>query len=156
MMWFVATKRGFTFIEIFVVVAIIGIIATISAVSFQHMNASAARESGAQELFNAFNDARTKAQISAGDSMYGVRVSSTTITRFTGGTFVSGASGNKVYTFEGAIRATSTLFTAGGFTAVFTKRTGIPSVNGRIFIYDTNGLGTSTILLHKTGLVEYE
>lgn len=149
-------QQGFTYIEILVVLAVLMIVATLSSVSFQHMQSKAAREAGANELFNALNDARTKTLAHEQSSVYGVHVSSTTITRFMGSTFIPGASGNKVYVFEHTMRATSTLFDASGTTTVFTRLTGVPSVSGTIYVYDENGTGTSTIVLHKSGLVEYE
>jgi prepilin-type N-terminal cleavage/methylation domain-containing protein len=151
-----SASRGFTFTELLVVMAIIGIITAISAVSFKSMYQHAARTSGASEMFEALTQARAKTLSAQNDMVYGVHVSSTAIVRFEGGIFTEGGATNQTYAFEGAVRATSSIIASNNGTIVFTKLAGIPSASGEIHIYDAEGVSTTTLILHETGLVEYK
>ena len=147
--------RGFTFVELLVVMAVIGIIATISTATFRAMYQKATLESGTSEVFDALTDARAKTLASQGSSVYGVHFSSTTVTRFVGDTYTSGASTNSVYTFESSILATSSIISAGG-NVLFSRLTGISNATGTIYVYDSSGAGTTTVIIHGSGLIEYE
>jgi len=147
--------RGFSLIEILVVIAIIGLLGALSAVGFKSMYESATLRAGAGEVFGALTTARAKTLASDGDQVHGVHISHTEVTRFEGDTYISGASENKVYAFEGGIRATSTLISAGGIV-LFERLTGKPNTTAIIYVYDIFRSATTTIILHGSGLVEYE
>ena len=146
--------KGFTLIELLVVFAIVSIMATISVATFKSMHESTSLRAGVGEVFNALTLARGSTLASQNDQVYGVHISSTTVTRFEGGTYVVGGAGNVVYDFESGISATSTIITAGG-TVTFSRLQGLPSTTGIIYVYDVDGAGTSTIIIHGSGLIEY-
>lgn len=148
-------SRGFTISEILVVLAIMGIITAFSVTALRNMYDAAALRAGGTEIYMALSSAQTKTLASKDETVYGVHVSSTTVTRFTGVSYVEGAATNEVYTFEAGVTATSTLMADGGDVS-FTRLTGTPSVFGTIYVRDTAGTGTTTIIIHGTGLVEYE
>ena len=148
-------KNGFSLIEILVVIAIISILASISTVALRSFYTSATLRSGTSEVFGALTNARSSTISAENDSVYGVHISSTTVTRFEGATYTFGNLGNLVYTFEGSIAATSSIIENGG-DIIFSKLIGTPSATGTIYIYNKNGSGTSTILIYDSGLIEYE
>ncbi len=147
-------SKGFTLVEILVVLAIISILAAISAASFKSMYQSTSLRSGASATFDALTSARSSTLGSQSDMVYGVHFSSTTVTQFAGDTYVAGATGNSVYTYEGSVRATSSVITSGG-VVTFSRLQGLPSTTGTLYVYDVNGGGTTTVIIHGSGLIEY-
>ncbi len=149
------TKKGFTLLEMLIVLAIITIIAGISMQVFQSLYQDSALRAGGSEVYGALVSARSDTLAAQNDTVYGVRVSSSTVTRFIGASYTPGSATNKVYTFEGEVFATSSLITS-GTNIIFERLTGEPSATGTIYIRDTNGTGTTTIVIHASGLIEYE
>lgn len=148
-------RRGFTLIEILVVIGILGIITAISVTAFSNMYKVSVLRAGGSEVYDALVASRSKTLASKSDIVYGVFVSSTTVTRFAGGTYISGTATNRSYSFEGGVRATSTLITS-GTPIVFTRLTGAPSIQGTIYVHNLDGTSTTTIVIHRSGLIEYE
>lgn len=146
---------GFTLVEILVVIAISAIVAVTAIAGFRALYQSSTLRAGSVEVFSAFMSARTNTLASQNGNVFGVQVSSTTVTRFEGDTFIFGNATNKVYTFEGGVTATGTLVTS-GTSVVFTRLTGETSLGGTIYIRNSEGTSTTTIAVHKSGLVEYQ
>jgi len=147
-------KNGFTFVEILVVIAVMSIIATISAVTFQKFYHSSARTVAAQEIYMALRDARNNTLASEGDTVVGVHMSTSSVTRFTGSTYNPSDATNRTYSFIGGTIATGTLVTSGA-DIVFTRLTGTPSATGTVYVLDGEGTATSTIVIYASGLIEY-
>lgn len=149
-------KYGFSIIEILVVIGILGIIIAISVLGFENMYRSSALRAGGSELYSALTEAQTKTLASKDGTVYGVHVSSTTVTRFVGPTYTAGAASSTVYTFEGGVTATSTFFTGGG-NIIFNRLTGTPTIAGTTTIHVRNSTGsaTTTIYIYGTGLIGY-
>jgi prepilin-type N-terminal cleavage/methylation domain-containing protein len=146
--------KGFTFVELLVVLAIIGIIATISAATFKNMYTTSTLKAGGSEVYRAFTNARSNTLASQDGMVYGVHLSTSTVTQFSGSTYVVGSSTNKVYTFEGGVTATSSLI-ADSPTIIFTRLTGNPSAQGTIYLRNSDGTSTTTIVVYTSGLIEY-
>ena len=146
-------SNGFTIVELLVVMALLGIIAFISASSFQNMYHASTLRAGGGEVYRALTSAHTQTLASKDDAVYGVHLSTSTVTRFTGGSYVSGAATNRVYVFEGGVTATSSLMSGTG-DIVFSRLTGAPSVVGAISVRNTSG--TTTINILASGLIEYD
>jgi prepilin-type N-terminal cleavage/methylation domain-containing protein len=144
-------KQGFSIIEILVVAAILGILATVSLQSFKSLYLNAVLRGGAGEVYDSLSLARTKTLASKDDTVYGVRVSSTTVTRFTGSAYVPGSATNQVYSFEGGVTATSSLLNT---DIVFARFSGVSNATGTIYVRGAES--TSTIRIHTSGLVEYD
>lgn len=148
------TRNGFTVIEILVVVAIMGLLASIAVAAFYNMGRAAAERIAAQEVYTAFIDARNRTLASEGDTVYGVYITETDVTRFTGPTYSAGDPENKVYTFDRGVAATSSLFASGSVAITFTRLTGEPSATGTVHVQGQGQTSTSTITIHASGLVE--
>ena len=148
-------KRGFTLLEILVVIGILGIITTVSVVGFSNMYKVSVLRVGGSEVYDALLSARSRTLASENDIVYGVLVSSTTVTRFEGSTYTAGAATNRSYAFEGGVSATGTLITS-GTPVVFTRLTGTPSAQGTIYVHNLEGTSTTTVVVHGSGLIAYE
>lgn len=148
-------RMGFTIIEILVVLAILAIITVISAAGFQSMYHTSALRAGGSEVYRALTNARSNTLASQDGTVYGVYVSTSTVTQFEGSTYVAGTSTNKTYVFEGGVTATSSLIST-GTTIVFTRLTGKPNTGGTIYVRNNDGTSTTTITIQASGLIEYE
>ncbi len=140
-------------VEILAVVAILGIIAIMSASVFQNMYTASVLRAGSDEVYRALTSARSETLAAKDDVVYGVHLGTSTVTRFVGPTYIPSASTNNVYTFPSDVTATGTLLQGGG-DVIFTRLTGIPSASGVVYVRGTNG--TTTITIHASGLVEYD
>ncbi len=147
------SPRGFTLIEIMVALAVIMSLATVTLIAFQNMYRAGALTTAQSEVYTAFRDARTKTLASQDSTVYGVMVSSTTVTRFVGDTFSPGELTNVTYFFEAGVFATGTLAQS-ETPIVFKRLSGVPNATGTILIEQPN-LGTfKTVSIHGTGLIE--
>lgn len=146
-------QQGFTFVELIVVIACLTFIATLSTIGFKNMYDSAAIKVAHEEVFTALTDARALTLGSSNDSVFGVRVSSTTVTRFRGASYSDTDPENRTYLFEDGVTATGTLV-ATETDIVFTRLTGGLSTSGDIYLRSSAGDSTTTISLYASGLIE--
>lgn len=144
--------RGFTFIEVLVVIAILFILVAISITTFQKMSISSSHRVVAQEIFSTLTTARNDTLASNNDTVYGVHFETGSTTLFQGSTFTEGDIDNVVYEFLGGTWATSTFIT-NNTDVVFKRLTGFPSATGTLYIVSPDGTATRTITIHDTGLI---
>ena len=147
--------KGFTLIEIIVVLLILGIIVSISATAFERMYRESALKAGGSEVYGALISARSRTLAAQNDTTHGVFVSSTTVTRFEGSSYSPSSSTSVSYTFEGGVTATSTFITS-GTPIIFTRLTGEPNASGTIYVRNNDGTNTTTITISASGLIEYD
>lgn len=146
-------QQGFTLTEILIVIALLVIFGTISMVAFQNFFRASALKVGTQEVLQAFTDARSSTLASENDTVFGVLVSSTSVTRFSGSVFTVGDPSNQTYFFEAGVSATGSLVTS-GTDIVFTRLSGEPSATGTIYIRNDTSSATNTVVVHGSGLIE--
>jgi prepilin-type N-terminal cleavage/methylation domain-containing protein len=142
---------GFTFIEILISLAVLSIIATFTVTAFRNIYQDSAERVVAQEVSDAFREARNNTIGAKSDTVYGVRVSTSSVTRFVGGTYTAGSASNTVYMYDAGVRATGTLINT---NVVFRRLTGEPNATGTIFVVRADSTSTTTVTLNATGLVE--
>jgi prepilin-type N-terminal cleavage/methylation domain-containing protein len=145
---------GFTLVEILVVLAVLLIIAAFSITAFRSMYEGSGTRTAVVEITDALREARNNALSSKGDSVYGVRIASTSVTRFPGSTYSAGNASNTTYMFEAGAMATGTLVSA-GTDIVFARLTGMPSATGTVLVTGSDGTSTTTITIGATGLIQY-
>jgi len=150
MMW--VRERGFTVLEVAVVVGIIGVLATISMATFSSMQYRNALRIATEDVLLTLRSARTQTLASRNDTVYGVRIESSRITRFTGSTYTASSSANLVQNFAGSVQASLSL-SASTSNIVFARLTGEASATGTILLTDTRSGATSSVSIEKTGLI---
>jgi prepilin-type N-terminal cleavage/methylation domain-containing protein len=146
--------RGFTFVEILVVLAVLLIIATFSIIAFRSLYEGSGERTAVVEITDALREARNNSISSKNDTVYGVRIASTSVTRFVGNTYSAGNASNTLYMFEAGAMATGTLVNA-GTDIVFARLTGMPNVTGTVLVVGNDGTSTTTISIEATGLIQY-
>jgi len=125
-------QKGFTAVELLVVVAIIGILSTIMTLSFSNFRNNQALQNTANTVMSVIEEARTKTLSGDGNTYYSVRFESGKAVLFTGGTYNANASTNKYFSYETPVTL-GTLSLNGSATAVtFDRLTGKTSQYGTI------------------------
>ncbi|HEU4677670.1 MAG TPA: type II secretion system protein [Candidatus Paceibacterota bacterium] len=147
--------NGFTLAELIVVAAIVSLLAVVSLAVLSNLSSASALRAGSGEVYRALLSARASTLASNGDTVYGVHLTTTSVTRFTGTAYVPGAASNQVYTFERDVNATGTLAISGA-DIVFERLTGTPSASGTVYVRSGSGNGTSTIIIEGSGLIELQ
>jgi prepilin-type N-terminal cleavage/methylation domain-containing protein len=147
------SARGFTLVELLVAVAILALFTTVSIKTFGTMYRTSALRTASLEIVNALRDARAKTLSAENDMVYGVRVGTSSVTRFIGSSYTPGHASNTVYYYEGGASATGTLV-RNGVNIVFTRLTGEPSATGTIYIRSIDSEHTATVTVSRTGLIE--
>ena len=143
--------RGFTFVEILVVVAIISVLAAITSDAFKNFHRSASLRVASQETYQALVDARNNTLASEGDSVHGVHIEPTKVVRFVGSSYSSTSPANVEYQFEGGVTAATSL-TGGTSEIVFERLTGIPNASGNITF--SQGSASRGIVVQAKWLIE--
>ena len=132
---------------------ILGILSAISVVALKDLYRFSALKVSTNGVYRAFTDARNRTLASEGDTVYGVLVGTSSVTRFVGGTYTAGVATNEVYYFSGGVAATGTIVT-NRVPIVFTRLTGQPNASGTIFMHNDTHTATNTIVIYATGLIE--
>lgn len=144
---------GFTFIELLVVVAIVGILAGIISVTMSNYASRQSLESMHQQVIEGVENARRNTLASLNDTNYGVYVGTTSIALFPGTSYSPSNPNNEYLPYTSKITATSS-FSGGGWTIVFDRLNGEPSAAGTIVLMDSGSMSYATVTISASGLVE--
>jgi prepilin-type N-terminal cleavage/methylation domain-containing protein len=147
-------REGFTLVEILLTISILAMITAVSLSAFRSVYRSSGARVAAQEVADAFRESRNNTLSSKNDTVYGVYVGTSSVTRFVGDTYTFGNASNTVYTFEAGATATGTLV-SNGVSVIFGRLTGVPNATGTILIRDIDDQNTATITVENTGLIQY-
>ena len=151
-----ATRKGFTLIEMVVVIAILVIVVVIAGASFGGIVERQELKRGAGLVRSTLEEARVRTLSSEGASQYGVHVATSTLTLFPGTTYTEGAPDNEIATLPARTHIASTTL-VGGDVVVFKRLSGATDNVGTItvsLIADENE--SRTITIQQTGLIELE
>jgi prepilin-type N-terminal cleavage/methylation domain-containing protein len=149
-------KKGFTLIEALIVIAILGVMVSVSVVAFKTFKTSQGLDKDTELVIETLQQARTQTLSSQNASQYGVHFASSTVTLFTGNSYSAVASTNLVYPFYSADTVLSTSLAGGGADVVFARLTGETTQNGTITIASSATTTYRTVTIYKTGLVEFK
>ncbi len=148
-------KRGFTLLEILIVLAILGILCGLSVAAFVNLKNAQTLDRDTDLVVESLRQARSQTLTAVNDTNYGIHFSSNQFTLFAGSTYDPNASTNKVFNLNGSkIIVGQPGFV--GFNVVFGRLSGeTDQQTGQIMIQSPSG--TSRIItLYKTGLVEFQ
>ncbi|MES2953327.1 MAG: type II secretion system protein [Patescibacteria group bacterium] len=150
-------KRGFTAVEILVVVAVLGIIAAIVITPFGGYRANTLLDSTASQALALLSAARTRTLASRGGMRHGVHLEAGALILFAGDTYQAGAATNEPYTLDDAVEVASITLSGGGSDILFERLTGKTSKSGSFVVRlksDTTRL--RTISVTATGLASVQ
>lgn len=145
--------RGFSAIEMLLVVALVGIISSLVFVSVGRFGASRALDAGAKEVLSVLEDARSRATASVGGMAYGVRFEAQSVTLFRGGAYVPGAPDNIVLTLSSRVTIADISLEGGATEVVFDRLTGKANVSGTVTVaLAADASATRVIRIEASGL----
>jgi prepilin-type N-terminal cleavage/methylation domain-containing protein len=143
-----SAHRGYTFIELLIVLAIIGIIMAVTIPSFSKFRQNSALNADTMNVITLINRARLLSVSSKADSQYGIYLSSTSSILFAGTTFASSpVATRETYALSNGVSMTGT-----ASEIVFAKVTGVPSVSATTTILVTGTTSSTTVLILPTGI----
>jgi type II secretory pathway pseudopilin PulG len=147
-------RAGFTYLEILLVICILGIITVISITTLVSFNTNQALDKDTQTVVTVLEEARSKTLASTDASQYGVHIGSNDLTVFKGNTYISTDPNNRVINLNGITTISNITFSDGGSDIVFKRLTGETVQTGTITIATTRDTKTRTVTIYKTGIVQ--
>lgn len=146
--------KGFTIIEFLVSIAIIGVVAVLSASGFNSFRESAQLNEAHTAILSILRDARSRTLSSQKNTQYGVHFETSQIVLFSGSSYNAGSASNELFVFSSSVRISS--ISLGGSTdIVFARLTGSASVSGTITIESIfNQSKIKIITISSTGNIE--
>ncbi len=147
-------KKGFTLVEVLVVIAIMLILFKVVSTVFSTLKNTNVLDKQADTVASVFEEARSLTLASYNATQYGVHVESGRVVRFTGSSYVSGASSNVASTVSSAVSLSKSL-TGGGSEVVFNRLTGTTSQYGTITVsLVASTTQTRSITISSSGIIE--
>jgi len=148
--------RGFTLIEILVVIVILLSLVGVSFSAFLNFNKHAAFEVGVHSVVNFLKEARSLTLASRNAEVYGVHFEATRIVLFAGDTFSEPNPDNREYEFKSDVELTTISLTGGGSDVVFDRLTGETAQFGTTTLSRISDASTTKdIIINGTGIVEF-
>ena len=147
------TKKitGFTAVEILVVLSIMALLSTIGMSAFISSRKSHALKNDRDTIVETLSQAHNQTLASKNASAYGVNFASSRITLFTGTTYSSSDSNNKIFDLTSG-NSISTALAGNGSNIIFNRITGETDQSGTVTISSS---ATSTMIrIYKTGTIE--
>jgi prepilin-type N-terminal cleavage/methylation domain-containing protein len=148
-------KKGYTLLEVLIVISIIGIVASIIISGFREMQFRHELDLNAEKVVEIIREARSRTLSSQNASQYGVHIGTTDLTTFVGTAYVAGTATNVKYNLTGTDTIIAVTLTGGGSDIVFRRLSGETAQDGTITISSSNTGATRVVTVYKTGLVEF-
>ncbi len=145
----VKEKKGFTMIEILIVLAIIAIMIAVVLPSFSQMRKNEVLKSAVEDVASAINKAKSQSQSSIDSSEYGVHFETNQAVIFSGTAYSAVAASNQRVAITSPASITSITLSGGGSDIYFDRLSGEPNKTGTITI--SNGLTSKIITISATG-----
>lgn len=144
-------QAGMTVIEIGIIIIVIGLILAVVVVPFSTFRQRQALQNSTNAVVAALNEARTRTLASVGNTYYSVRVESSQLIVFSGGSYISGAATNTAIAIESPVTASWSL-QGGGSSVSFDRLKGTTSQYGTITLSLPNG-STKTVTVSALGTI---
>jgi len=148
-------KKGFSLIEIIIIIAITVIVATIVFVSFSRLNKSQALDKDTLLVISTLNEARSQTLASKDSAAYGVHFNEFEIVIYEGPTYSAGDSTNRTFALSDHTRVSATTISGGGSDVLFQRLNGKTNHTGTVTLaLRTDSTSTKTITIYGTGTIE--
>lgn len=152
------TNRGYTLIEIVVVMAITVVILSVVINSFFNLAKNQALNNDYLSVTSLIDQAKSLSINSKSASQYGMYFSSSTVVLFKGPNYISTSPANQSYILNSRVNI-SVINLSGSSTdqVVFDRLTGYASASGTVAISLKDGsVNPKVIQIYKTGLIDYK
>ena len=148
-------KRGFTIIEILLVLAILSIAVTFVTVSFGKLNASRVLEKETALTLSILDEARALTLSSKEDSSYGVHFEDSVIVLFKGDVYSSSDPDNVTTSLDPRVGIRDIAFLGGGVEVFFKRLTGDTDEPGTLEIFlRSSSDDARTVEITVTGIAQ--
>ncbi|MBI5077864.1 MAG: prepilin-type N-terminal cleavage/methylation domain-containing protein [Candidatus Yonathbacteria bacterium] len=146
--------RGFTALEILIVISILGVLLTIIVPSFRSFRQKSILNTETMELLTTINRARLLSVSSKNDQQFGVHFESGKVVLFQGTVYyVASTTTNEAHIFDPAVTLSSITVNGGGSDVVFQKVTGATTQNATTTLLVTGTNASTTVLIRLSGAV---
>ena len=145
------TRRGITAVELLVVIAVLGIIFSITIPQFSKIRENQVLKSAISDILSSLNKAQSQTLASLNSSSYGVHFQSDKVIIFKGTAFSDSDLNNEIINIISPATISNIMLTEGSENIYFNRLSGVPSVTGSIVISSTNF--TKTITISAVGAV---
>lgn len=145
--------KGFTLIEILVVLSIAAIIAVVGVVSLSNFNQEAALSVETGKVLSLLSKARSLTLSAKDGAAYGVHFEERKAVLFKGEAYSAGDAGNETQTLQTEVYLSAISLSGGGNDVVFKKLTGGTAQSGTVTLsLIRNESASSTITILGTGV----
>ncbi len=138
-------KKGFTFLEMLIGVAIIGVVATIFASSLSLFKESSQLDESQVALVGLVRDARGRTIASENNASYGVHFEQTQAVLFQGVSYNSLSVSNEPYILPSFVQI-SAISLAGGSDVLFQRLSGTTTNSGTVTLQSKNNVSRTRII----------
>lgn len=145
-------SEGYTFVELIVVIAILGILMAIIIPSFAGFRQSSALNGDTMNLITLINRARLLSVADKGDVQYGIHLEAGKVVLYQGSTYSSGASTNESYPFSSGITLSNLVINGGGSEILFAKVTGATTQAATMTLLSAGNSASTTIAVLPVGV----
>ncbi|MEK7227872.1 MAG: prepilin-type N-terminal cleavage/methylation domain-containing protein [Patescibacteria group bacterium] len=145
-------KKGLTLIELIMVVAVIAIIVAITVPALISFRKNQAIQNTTNAITSLLEEARTKTLASYNNTFYSVHFETDKATLFTGSTYSSSDTTNKVVLYDTPVVLQSTSLSGGGVDVIFDRLKGTTSKYGTIMVQIPSGT-SKTITISSGGVI---
>ncbi len=149
--------RGFTLLEVAIIVAIVTILVTILLTSFSSLNARQSLDSSAELVRSVLERAQSLTLASEADAQYGVHFDANQVVLFKGATYSVDDPNNATSTLNARVIISNTTLSGGGSDVLFNRLTGNTSQYGTTTLSLINSSTTQRkVIINQTGTIQVQ
>lgn len=147
-------SKGYTLIEIVIVIAILAILSTVTASVYKRYQTSQALDKDTALVSSLLNQSRVLTLSSKDNVKHGLYLEANQVTLFSGSSYVVGTSTNVVFPLNNTVSLSATL-PSGTTSIIFERLTGKTFQNGTITLTSlVNPSSTKSITIYGSGIIQ--